>query len=230
MLRHFLKDKKHIHGIMLVFQAVQLLNTLVFSEMAFTVGVSEGPILGILLVSAIILHSTHVLFVSFYIPKKWLIPYGIILFGSFFYQGSLMSLPSSELINNSSLKLSFVLANFIQTVQLIILFILVLTDSFRQHDSANYKFISAANAFIMIPVTFGLIMFGLDVMLPIQLLAGDAAIASTWFNEAVQTSCYAIAGIDLPVDLHISLKNLAAIESIFSHLFMVLLVGRMIGK
>lgn len=215
---------------MLVFQAVQLLNTLVFSEMAFTVGISEGPTLGITLLSAIVLHSTHLLFVSYYMPKKWLILYGIILFGSFFYQGRLMNLPSSEITGDPLLKISFVLANFIQTAQLTLLFILVLTDSFRQHDSANYKFISAANAFIMIPVTFGLIMFGIDVTLPLQLLDGDTTIASTWFNVALPTSCYAIAGIDLPVGLHASFKNLAAIEAIFSHLSMVLLVGRMIGK
>lgn len=121
-------------------------------------------------------------------------------------------------------------AVFFSIVAFVVLLSFMLVDVFREKHEVAYRLWGCASIYIMFGTVFGLIYTFVDVLMPLEFaIQGFPGIFKS--IPCYNLSFYTLAGIDYPFEgVGILVRNLTVIESIFSNLFIVLVVGRLLAK
>jgi hypothetical protein len=115
-------------------------------------------------------------------------------------------------------------------ISFIILLYFMINDIFREKHDITYRLWGSASIYMLIGSTFGLFFTLLEIILPIEFQI-NTPYDIFHFIPCYNFSFYNLAGIDSPYSNFSTLiKNLAVIESIFSNLYIVLVVGRLLSK
>ena len=124
----------------------------------------------------------------------------------------------------STCSISFSLISFI------ILLYYMVNDIFREKHDIIYRLWGSASIYMLIGATFGLFFSFLEILIP-----NEFGIVYSYdifnFITCYNFSYYNLAGIDCPYEnFTILVRNVAVVESIFSNLYIVLVVGRLLSK
>jgi hypothetical protein len=112
----------------------------------------------------------------------------------------------------------------------IILLYFMINDIFKEQHDITYRLWGSASIYMLIGSAFGLFFTLLEIMLP-----GEFGLNTPYdvFHviPCYNFSFYNLAGMDSPYDsFSILVRNIAVIESIFSNLYIVLVVGRLLSR
>lgn len=126
-------------------------------------------------------------------------------------------------------KLS-VLSILCSLVAFCMLLLFMLVDIFREKHDVSYRLWGCASIYLLFGSTFGLLYTLLELLLPSEFaLEGTRDIFK--FIPCFSLSFYTLSGIDSPFDqFSLLIKNITVVESIFSNLYIVLVVGRLLSK
>lgn len=223
--------KKKIHVGFLILLMLFGLSHLVLYEMA-KIGlwkISEQGVSMILGAIAMGLTILSVLFIKYFIKKKWLFVIYIMLFAvCVVFQISTLRLDIS--VGRNTLQHHLLLWALIISVFIFftILFIMIRDIFIEKHD-ITYSLIGAANIFLSLIVTFSFILSIFILAYP-TLIPGVTTVNEI-YNIAFVISSYSIAGIDFPYNnVPQILKNITTFESIIVHLYAVMIVGRLLSR
>jgi hypothetical protein len=112
----------------------------------------------------------------------------------------------------------------------IILLYFMIIDIFREKHDITYRLWGSASIYMLIGASFGLFFTLLEIMLPAEFQL-NTPYDIFHFIPCYNFSFYNLAGMDSPFDnFSVLVKNIAVIESIFSNLYIVLVVGRLLSK
>ncbi|MBS1545156.1 MAG: hypothetical protein JST14_16085 [Bacteroidetes bacterium] len=117
---------------------------------------------------------------------------------------------------------------FLQLSSLSIIFWVIVKDMFLYRHDSNYGILAAINAYLLLPIIFGYIFTIVGHINPAQLgvqLESNLRIIQAGF----QVSYFVAAGFDVPDGTGIFIQRIAVIESLFTSLYIVFVVGRLLG-
>ena len=185
-----------------------------------------GMLQSLIVLILIIINS---LFVKEFIPNKWWFYFVVSLSGSGFVLLTLSHSVPSFVHNHELFRILSLMAHCCVLCSLCFTFYAAAKDIFRLKHDLSYSLLGAANIFILIGSIFsfiinisGSVFVGMVVPLD-QMITLDI--------HAFKLSFYALAGMDIPFDnVNPFIKNILVVESIFSHLFAVMIVGRLLSK
>jgi hypothetical protein len=111
-----------------------------------------------------------------------------------------------------------------------ILMYLMIYDIFKEKHDILYRLWGSASIFLLIGVLFGTVFFILEIIFPEEY--GLHAFPDIHqFIKCYTLSFYTLSGVDQPFEnLSVMVRNICVIESIFSNLYIILLVGRLLSK
>ena len=149
------------------------------------------------------------------------------------YVGVILALITGlELIAKESLLYYWmmIMSTSASLISFVVLFFLMIYDVFNEKHDIVYRLWGSACIYLGIGATFGLVYCLLGIILPQEFgITGTVDIFQ--FVPSYNFSFYTLAGMDSPFPAFSTLvKNIAVIESIFSNLFIVLIVGRLLAK
>jgi hypothetical protein len=125
-----------------------------------------------------------------------------------------------------------IILGFSTTITLIMIFTSfyeAVTDVFGERLKIRDALLGAANIFLLIIILFTFIYAVMGIVVPNSVVA-DANI-SKLYNTCYIHSGYVVASMDVPDNNFASfVKNSMAIESMFTHLFEVMIIGRLLSK
>lgn len=124
----------------------------------------------------------------------------------------------------SGFSVSFSLISFV------ILLYFMFADIFRESHDITYRLWGCASIYLLIGSAFGLFFTLLEIIYPEEF--GISTVYDIFhFIPCYNFSFYNLAGIDAPFEnFSLLVRNIAVIESIFSNLYIVLVVGRLLSK
>jgi hypothetical protein len=115
-------------------------------------------------------------------------------------------------------------------ISFVILLYFMVIDIFREKHDILYRLWGSASIYMLIGASFGLFFSLLEILLPGEFQL-NTAFDIFHFIPCYNFSFYNLAGMDSPYDnFSMLVKNIAVIESIFSNLYIVLVVGRLLSK
>lgn len=112
----------------------------------------------------------------------------------------------------------------------IILLYFMLKDIFSEKHDVTYRLWGSASIYLLIGSVFGLTYSLLETILPNEFNI-NTPMDIFHVIPCYNFSYYTLAGIDSPfTDFSLLVKNISVMESIFSNLYIVLVVGRLLSK
>ncbi len=112
----------------------------------------------------------------------------------------------------------------------IILLYFMLIDIFSEKHDVSYRLWGSASIYLLIGSVFGLAYSLLETILPNEFNI-NTPLDIFHFIPCYNFSYYTLAGIDSPfTDFSLLVKNISVMESIFSNLYIVLVVGRLLSR
>jgi hypothetical protein len=125
-----------------------------------------------------------------------------------------------------------IILGFSTTITLIMIFTSfyeAVTDVFGEKLKIRDALLGAANIFLLIIILFTFIFAVMGIVVPNSVVT-DANI-SKLYNTCYIHSGYVVASMDLPDNAFAPfVRNSMAIESMFTHLFEVMIIGRLLSK
>jgi len=124
--------------------------------------------------------------------------------------------------------------NIVSSIALLLAFAVILyfmvNDIFNEHHDIIYRLWGAACIYLLLGILFGNLYFVLEVLFPAEF--GTISSADIrHFVKCYNMSFYVLSGIDQPYEeMSRMVRNVTVVESIFSNLYIVLLVGRLLSK
>lgn len=124
--------------------------------------------------------------------------------------------------------------NVISSLSLLISFVVILYymvhDIFNEHHNIIYRLWGAASIYLLLGILFGNLYFVLEILFPAE-FGANASADIRHFIKCYNMSFYVMSGIDQPFEeMSRMVRNVTVVESIFSNLYIVLLVGRLLSK
>jgi hypothetical protein len=111
-----------------------------------------------------------------------------------------------------------------------ILLYFMFIDIFKETHEITYRLWGCACIYLLIGSTFGLLFSLMEIYLPEEFLINTPN-SIFHFIPCYNFSFYNLAGIDSPYEnFSLLVRNVAVIESLFSNLYIVLVVGRLLSK
>lgn len=108
-------------------------------------------------------------------------------------------------------------------------FYVAVKDIFRLRHDLTYSLLGAANIFLLIGTIFGFLVNIAGSVFVGMVLPLDRLIEIN--NYANILSYFTLATVDLPYNnINPFIRTILIIESIFAHLFVVMIVGRLLSK
>ena len=102
-------------------------------------------------------------------------------------------------------------------------------DIFKLRHDLTYSLLGAANIFLLIGFLFSFIINISGLVFAGMVLPLDQMIGMDVYSSKL--AFYALASMDPPFDnINPFIKNILVIESIFAHLFVVIIIGRLLSK
>lgn len=126
-----------------------------------------------------------------------------------------------------------VLKNFLslgigfQAVSVAILLVLMMKDIFMKKHNLSYSLVGATSVFILIGTFFAIIYSLMEATFPGMFKGNDPLDP---LNICYEYSYFVISGQDPPTEVHILIRKISIFESIFSNLFAIMIVGRLLTK
>jgi hypothetical protein len=137
-----------------------------------------------------------------------------------------------NIIESNSIVYKLLSASSIVTslLSFIILLYFMIFDIFNEKHEIIYRLWGSASIYILIGAIFGLLYTLLEMILPNEFkITGPQDIFH--FIPCYNFSYYTLVGIDCPYEnFSLLIRNVSVIESIFSNLYIVLVVGRLLSK
>ncbi|MDX2188751.1 MAG: hypothetical protein SFY32_02705 [Bacteroidota bacterium] len=141
-----------------------------------------------------------------------------------FLDGISMLMPSMP-----SYQFLMLVAILLSLVPFLILLYLIFNDIFREKHDIVYRLWGCACIYLLFGVCFCLIYTMFAYAHPLEF--GKTKIDIYVFVDCYNYSFYTLAGIDSPFPNFSNIvKNLSVIESVFSNLYVILVVGRLLSK
>ena len=108
-------------------------------------------------------------------------------------------------------------------------FYIAIRDIFGEKLRIGSALLGAANVYLLIASGFAFTYAFLGILMPGSMI--PLAEYEELFNHCVISSTYVLAGMDLPVETQVpAVHNVMMFESIFTHLYSVFIVGRLLAK
>jgi hypothetical protein len=112
----------------------------------------------------------------------------------------------------------------------IILLYFMINDIFQEKHDIIYRLWGSASIYMLIGAIFGLFFTLLEILIPRE-FGFNTPYDIFHFIPCYNFSYYNLAGVDCPYEnFTILVRNVSVVESIFSNLFIVLVVGRLLSK
>lgn len=177
----------------------------------------------------VILIVTNTLFIREFIKKKWVL---FLVIASFIISTILGTIARAvpSIANNFELSNALSCTGmFLVLINLILTFYVAVIDIFRIKHDAIYSLVGAANIFLLIGSIFSFLIGVLGCLLPGLVVPVDQAMVID--IRANEYAFYTLASIDLPYnDVNPFIRKVLVLESIFAHLFVVIIIGRLLSK
>lgn len=115
-------------------------------------------------------------------------------------------------------------------VAFVILLYFMLTDIFSEKHDVTYRLWGSASIYLLIGSVFGLIYSLLEMIVPNE-FSIQTPLDIFHIIPCYNFSFYVLSGIESPfTDFSLLVRNISVMESIFSNLYIVLVVGRLLSK
>lgn len=115
-------------------------------------------------------------------------------------------------------------------ISFFVLLYFMFIDIFKETHDITYRLWGCACIYLLIGSTFGLLFALMEIYLPEEFLINTPN-SIFHFIPCYNFSFYNLAGIDSPYEnFSLLVRNVAVIESLFSNLYIVLVVGRLLSK
>lgn len=172
---------------------------------------------------------TNVLFIREFIKRKWILVIAIFSFALSIVASTLArAIPA---IANDPYMFNLVngIGLFLVLINLIYTFYVAVKDIFRIKHDVIYSLIGAANIFLLIGSIFAFIIALFGTIFPGMVVPVEQAL--TLDIRANELAFFTLGSIDLPYnDVNPFIRKILVLESIFSHLFVVIIIGRLLSK
>jgi hypothetical protein len=149
------------------------------------------------------------------------------------WSGVIMGLGSStDLIDKNSALNNFlaVFSIAFALIAFIILLYFTIYDIFNEKHDITYRLWGSASIYMLLGATFGVLYMLLSILLPDQ-FRFNSEVDLFRFASCYSYSFYTLSGIDSPFEnFGLLIRNVSVIESVFSNLYIVLVVGRLLSK
>jgi hypothetical protein len=120
-------------------------------------------------------------------------------------------------------------ASLISIVMLCFTFFIAIRDIFGEKLKVGSALLGAANVYLLIASGFAFTYAFLSILMPGSMV--PVTEYEELFNHCVIGSTYCLAGMDLPWETQVpAVHNVMMFESIFTHLYSVFIVGRLLAK
>ncbi len=223
--------KKRIHLGLLIFLILFHLVHLVLYEMVKTGlwPLSDMAVKTALGLVAAGLTVLCVLFLKYFIKRKWLFVLYILLFiVCIIFQLSALSLNIMEDRHTLPHKL-LIWSVVISVIIFFSILFVTIRDIFTEKHDLTYALLGAANIFLSIIVTFSFIIS--LVLLCNPAFMPQAVTVNDINNVSFIIGSYSVAGVDFPYEnVPQIIKNISTFESIIMHLYAVMIVGRLLSR
>jgi hypothetical protein len=177
----------------------------------------------------LVLIITNVFFLREFIQYRWFL---FIMIGIYVFSFTLSTIihVNQDIAKDPELFNQLNLLSFITVFMgLCYTFYVAVQDIFRIKHDMTYSLIGAANIFLLIGSLFAFIIAITGCVFPGMVVPIDQALILD--NHANTLSFYTLASVDLPFDnVNPFIRKILVIESIFSHLFVVIIIGRLLSK
>jgi hypothetical protein len=192
-------------------------------NMSFTVmGMIENLLVLILIV-------TNIFFIREFIKSKPLWYFFILLYAGSFILSTIIHVNQDIAKDPERFTQLNLIALSMVFIGLWYTFYVAVRDIFRiKHDNL-YSLLGAANIFLLIGSLFAFVIAIIGCIFPGMVVPMEQGLMLD--NHANTLSFYTLASVDLPFDdVNPFIRKILVIESIFSHLFVVIIIGRLLSK
>jgi hypothetical protein len=126
-------------------------------------------------------------------------------------------------------RMIYGIAALISVIMLCFTFYIAIRDIFGEKLKIGSALLGAANVYLLIASIFAFTYAFLGIIMPGSMI--PIAEYEELFNHCVIGSTYCLAGMDLPVETEVqAVHNVMMFESIFTHLYSVFIVGRLLAR
>jgi hypothetical protein len=172
---------------------------------------------------------TNLFFIREFIRRKWILVIAIISFTLSFVASTLARAVPSIANDHSMFNLINGIGLFLVLMNLLFTFNVAVKDIFRIKHDATYSLIGAANIFLLIGSIFAFVIALLGSIFPGLVVPLEQSMVLD--IRANELAFFTLGSIDLPYnDVNPFIRKILVLESIFSHLFVVIIIGRLLSK
>ena len=114
-----------------------------------------------------------------------------------------------------------------QAISIAILLVLMMKDIFMQQHNLSYSLVGATSVFILIGTFFAIVYSFMEASFPGMFKGNDPMDP---LHICYEYSYFVISGQDPPMEVNILISKISIFESIFSNLFGIMIVGRLLTK
>lgn len=217
--------------LLLVFQSLlvfvpMFLQDLIFQQRTSMSFAQLGMLQSVIVVGVIIV---NIMFVKEFISNKWLFYLLCLINAASFIISSIAYSTPSVMANQELFRYCNIMTSLLVLSNLCVTFYVAVQDMFRIKHDITYSLLGAASIFILIGFIFSFIINLTGSLFVGMVVPADQIIAIN--NHANKLAFYALASMDSPFDdVNPFIRNILVIESIFAHLFVVIIIGRLLSK
>ncbi len=180
-------------------------------------------------VLVLVLIIVNILFLKQFVGNKWVFLVICLIYAVSFIVSTVAHISPTIRADASLLRKMNLFSFFTIFWCLCYTFYVAVKDIFRYKHDLVYSLVGAANIFLLIGSIFGFIINIVGSVFPGMVVPVDQVMVLDTHSNTL--AYYTLASIDLPFDnVNPFIRNILVIESIFSHLFVVMIIGRLLSK
>ena len=221
---------RNLYTLLLCLQIFDIANFMIVSELvekgfiAISAGTQMALQVGVVMVTNIIM----TVFVNHFIKRKvWVYVYVLAIVLSIIFAFGAGG-PLKETLAPDQIKVMGLLGFGFAALSNGFIAMLALTDVFSQRHELSYSLIGASWIFLLFGIVFANVYMFLGALSPTLLVTSENANAVV---NCLRYSFYVISGQDPPFpNVAMVIRNVSTFESIFSNLYGLMVVGRLLTK
>jgi len=221
---------KNLYLLLLSLQVFDMINFMIVSELVKKrlIDIDLGVQIAIQFTVVLITNTIITVFVHRFLKNKllfsvYLLAMILSLIFSFGTEGPLKSIMTMEQV-----KVLRLLGFGFALISNIFIAMLALKDIFSKKHELSYSLIGASSIFLLFGIIFALLYMLLEVWSPGLIVKSEN---SNIIHPCLQYSFYVISGQDPPFEnVDLVVRNVSTFESIFSYLYGLMVVGRLLTK
>lgn len=176
----------------------------------------------------LILIITNIFFIREFIKNKWFFVLMLFVYAFSFTLSTIIHVNADLAKNVELFNRLNLLAYSSVFFGLLYTFYVAVKDIFRFKHEMIYSLLGAANIFLLIGSLFAFVIAMFGCLFPGMVVPIEQGLILDNYSNIL--SFYTLASIDVPMEVNPFIGRILVIESIFAHLFVVIIIGRLLSK